>query len=426
LKMARTWVAGGGATVVALGLIVASATAVAQAQGRPERAAGPTVTLQFWNAYNETDAEASTMANIVIPKFEQEHPNIKVVSDVYPYGQLLQKLLAAAAAGNPPDVVRSDIIWVPQLAKEGVILPLSKDMPGFSYWAKRVYPGPLSTNYWQGQYYGLPLDTNTQVLFWNKADFAAAHISSPPRTVAQIFADAVKLTNPAKKQYGLDLQGTDMWNLDPWIWSMGGAITNPTYTKAEGYLNGKATVAAMTTLVNLFKQHVINPDILGGAGVVGGESAFPKGISAMYIDGPWGAQYYDTAFPHLQYGMEPLPSSVTGGEDVVIPAGSKHIQAAELFVKFLESPFAQLEMATAGQMSVMKTIGPAEASLHSYYAPFAKQLLTAQARIPVPQYNQIDSDFSNDMQAAFRGKMTVQAALNMAASQAQALLNQNG
>ena len=75
--------------------------------------ASATVNLQFWNAYNATDKEASTMANVVLPQFEKENPGIKVTSVVVPYSQLLQKYIAAVAAGDPPAVMRSDIIWVP-------------------------------------------------------------------------------------------------------------------------------------------------------------------------------------------------------------------------------------------------------------------------------------------------------------------------
>ncbi len=384
----------------------------------------PKVVLEFWNAYNQTDTEASTMAKIVIPRFEKLHPGIEVKSVYIPYGNLLSKTLAAISAGSPPDILRSDIIWVPELAKLGALVPLSKSMPGFKRLASEVFPGPLSTNRWGHTYYGLPLDTNTQVLFWNKADFAAAHLSGPPKTVEQIFADAKKLTDPAHKQWGLDLEGTDMWNIDPWVWSMGGSVTNRSYTKAVGYMNGKATVAALTRLVDLYKQGIVSPNILGGAGTIGGEQAFPKGQYAMYIDGPWGAQTYKQQFPHLKYGLEPLPHSVVGGEDAVIPAGGKHIKDAELFLTFLESPFSQYEMALAGQMSVLKNL-KSELSLHHYYPPFVAQLKTAEARIPVPQYTQIDTLFSNDLQEALRGKMSVQAAMDQAAQASQALLDQN-
>lgn len=417
--------------MIAGSLLLVGTSTLGSSSGALAASSSKKVVLQFWNAYNEQDSEASTMAKVIIPAFEKLHPNIQVKSIVYPYSALLSKLLASASAGDPPDLVRSDIIWLPQLAKMGVLLPLAK-MPGFRQLAKQVYPGSLSTNYWAGHYYGLPLDTNTQVLFWNKADFKAAHISGPPKTMAELFSDAVKLTIPAKKQWGLSLNGgTDMWNIGPYVWSMGGSFTNATYKTALGYMDAQKTVGPLEKLVKLYKKGVISPDVLGGSGVVGAEQGFPKGMYAMYIDGPWGAQTYQTSFPHLQFGMEPMPAgkggsvSVVGGEDVVIPAGTKHPAQAELFMKFLLSPFAQLAMVKAGQMSVLKDIGPQEAKIHSYYAPFAKQLLTSKARIPVPQYQQIDTDFSNALQQALRGKLSVSKAMLQAAKAANALLAQN-
>ena len=106
---------------------------------------------------------------------------------------MLQKFIASSAAGDPPDLMRSDIAWVPQLASEGTLLETSTQ-PWFAPIKAAADPGPLSTNYWNGGYYGLPDDTNTQVFFWNKADFAAAHLS-PPTTWGQMIADAKLLTS---------------------------------------------------------------------------------------------------------------------------------------------------------------------------------------------------------------------------------------
>ena len=89
-------------------------------------ASAPSVTLQFWNTYNTTDKEFSTMQKWILKKFEKENPGIKVVSvrralRVTPGA----KFIAAAAAGNPPALLRSDIAWVPSLAADGVLLNLT-------------------------------------------------------------------------------------------------------------------------------------------------------------------------------------------------------------------------------------------------------------------------------------------------------------
>ncbi len=385
------------------------------------------VVLQFWNNYNETQPAALSK---VIAAFEQKYPYITIQSDVYPYAQLLPKLLASIAAGNPPALFRSDIAWVPQLSQMGALVPLSKSMPGFKSLAAEMLPGPLSTNYWRGIYYGLPLDTNTQVLFWNKTDFKAAGISKPPTTLAQLYADAKALTDPAKGQWGLGVDGTDIWNVAPYIWSSGGNFTNAKFTTASGFVNSKATVATITQLVTLYKAGVIGNDFRGTAGSISGEEGFPKGQYAMYIDGPWAIPTYQSSFPTLPYGTAPFPSgtagslSTVGGQDIVIPSAAQHVADAELFVRFVDSAYAQLTMAPTGAMAVNKTVGAQEVAATPYLAPFVKQLATARARPPVPQYSQIDADFGNALDAIFAGA-PVQSALNSLASETNALLVQN-
>jgi multiple sugar transport system substrate-binding protein len=321
---------------------------------------------------------------------------------------------------------------VPGLAQEGALVPLSQKMPGFQALASAVYPGTLSPVKWKGVSYGLPVDSNTQCLFWNKADFTSAGLSGPPATMSQLLSDARKLTSPARKQWGLGVDGTDLWNVLPYVWSAGGRITNSTYSTASGYLNSAATVGELSTLTGLFSSGVVGSDILGGTGVVSGEQGFPTGKYAMYIDGPWAVGTYSGGTPALTYGKQysiaPMPSgpggsvSVIGGEDLVVPTGSKHAAAAEAFVKYMMSPTVQLEMAKAGQMSVLKSAGPAETRLHSYYAPFTRQLLTAQARPPVPNYTKIDTDISNALSAALHRKGSVKQELDAVTPQVNQLL----
>ncbi|EQD44266.1 Bacterial extracellular solute-binding, family 1, partial [mine drainage metagenome] len=156
------------------------------------------MTLQYWNTYNQADKEFSTMAKVIIPRFERLNPGIKVVPLYVPYGDLLAKFIAASAAGNPPDVLRSDIAWVAQLAQEGLAVNVGK-LKAFAAIKKAELPGPLATAEVNRQYWAFPCDTNTQALYWNKALFAAAGISGPPTTIDQLVSDAQALTVPSKQ-----------------------------------------------------------------------------------------------------------------------------------------------------------------------------------------------------------------------------------
>ncbi len=150
--------------------------------------------MTFWHAYSADSPEVDTLENTIIPAFEQLHPDVDVQSVPVPYDDLHQKLVTAVAGGELPDLVRSDIIWVPELADLGVLVPLDTDMPDFQSYADQMYPGPLATNLWDGHYYGLPLDTNTRVMMYNADTLAAAGLDAPPATFDDLTADAAKFT----------------------------------------------------------------------------------------------------------------------------------------------------------------------------------------------------------------------------------------
>lgn len=390
-------------------------------------ASAPTVTLQFWNTYNPVGkpSEVSTMQGI-LNRFEAEHPGIKVDSVQIPYGDLLAKFVAAAAAGDPPAVLRSDIAWVPTLAADGALVNMSHQK-----WAqpilKGALPGPLSTNYYQGNYYGIPDDTNTQAMFWNKTLFAAAGLSGPPTTLAQLWADAAKLTNSAKGQFGLSVGGVDLWNVAPFIWSNGGALTNASLTSATGYMNGTATEAAITELINLDKAGDIGSDFVGGSGAVSDETGFSKGQYAIEIDGPWAVPTFNEA-KGLNYGVAMFPSgpggsiSTVGGEDLVIARDAPNIADAELLATYLAEPYAQTHMAAIGDMAAYTADATREVKQDPYLGIFAQQLLTARARPVAPGYPELDADFKAELQEVQAGKLDVSDAMTTAAQEADAAL----
>jgi multiple sugar transport system substrate-binding protein len=417
-----------GAVLAVVGLAACSSSSPA-APNSNSNSSTSTVTLTFWNQYNEVDGEQKAMVDIVIPAFEKANPGIKVQSIYYNDNVIEQKFLAAAAAGDPPDIMRADIADVPALANQGTLTDLGKVMPNYKAITANALPGPLATNEWQGQYYGLPLDTNTQALYWNKALFAAAGLSGPPTTLTQLVSDAELLTDKSKGVYGLGVDGTDIWNVAPYIWSLGGSFTSASYTTASGYLDSPATEAAVQTLVNLYRKGDIGTDFLGGTGAISGEEGFPKGQYAMYIDGPWAVPTFAADKNVPNYGIAVFPSgsggsiSTVGGEDVVIPAGTKHLADAEKFAAFLDQPLSQLEMAKQGDMSVMKTDAAGEVQNDAYDATFATQLETARDRAVVPNYQEIDTDFTDALEKILAGKVSVDAGLTQAASQVNSALS---
>ncbi|MFL5953204.1 MAG: extracellular solute-binding protein [Gaiellaceae bacterium] len=404
-----------------LGTVVAvtAATAGARITG-----AKKTTTITFWNAYSSDGPEVKRLEKVLIPQFQKTHPGIVVKDVAIPYDSLHQKLVTGIAGGQLPDLVRSDIIWVPELANLGVLEPLDKTLPDFKSLSAKVYPGPLATNYWKGHYYGLPLDTNTRTWNYNATTLQAAGLSGPPKTFAQLKQYAA--TAKAKGLYLYAESGTSGWNLLPWIWSAGGSLTNSTYTKASGYLNGPKSVAGVQMLVDMYKAGEMPNIILGGSGGLGTYDGITQGKYVSTLDGPWmfailassGAKLVNTTIPAGPGGSV----SVVGGEDIVMTKSSKNKAAAAQFTRFMLSPWAQNQMARAGQMTVLKSLTKQLVKIHPYYAVYLKQIANARPRTPTPKWPQIDKVIETELAKAFKGDETVQQALDSAAKQIDALL----
>lgn len=408
---------------IALGVVFAVTAATA---GARVQTAQKTTTITFWNAYSSDGPEVKRLEKVVIPFFEKTHPGLQVKDVPIPYDQLHQKLVTAVAGGQLPDVVRSDIIWVPELANLGVLAPLDRTMGDFNAIKARVFPGPLATNYWKGHYYGLPLDTNTRIWVYNPKTLAQLGYSSPPKTFAQL--TAMSAAAKAKGLYLYAESGTSGWNILPWIWSGGGSLTNKAYTRASGYLNGPKSVAAVQMLVDLYKAGQMPKIVIDSNGGLGTYDGLDKGKYVSMLDGPWSFAIFASAYKNTQLAGSVLPAgpggsvSVVGGEDIVMTQASKNKTAAAEFIRFLLRPWAQNQMARAGQMPVIKSLAAKLVKIHPYYATYLKQIANAQPRTPTPKWPQIDQVLQTEIAKAFKGDETVQQALDSAAKQIDGLL----
>ncbi|MEW5817794.1 MAG: extracellular solute-binding protein, partial [Spirochaetota bacterium] len=224
-------------------------------EGKKE-AAGP-VSIEIWHTYS--DAEEKVFNEETIPAFEAANPEIKVISTRMPYDQLKQQVIAGVAGNAVPDLMRMDIIWVPEFAKLGALIAVS-DKPEFASIKSNLLSGPLQTNYYNGKYYGLPLNTNTKIALYNKEALASVG-GKAPKTFDELVSLAERFKG--KEKWGLGVGGTHSWGQLPWFWSLGGKVTDDRYTKAVGYLDSPESIEALKTLVDLYKKGLIGPSLLG-------------------------------------------------------------------------------------------------------------------------------------------------------------------
>jgi multiple sugar transport system substrate-binding protein len=405
---------------------VAASQAASEAPSPSPEVSG---TITFWNGYAADGEEIKTFTEVVLPAFNKQYPNVTVEHQEIPYDDLRQKLVTGLAGGTLPDVLRADIIWVPEFADQDALLALDTEMADFQQLADTVYAGPLSTNKWQDHYYGLPLDTNTRILFLNDKVLSDAGVAAAPTTIEEFEAAAKQVQDAlGEKTYLYAEGGTGAWSVLPWIWSFGGGVTNEDITSAQGVLNGPGTVAAVTKLKEWLDKGFLSPSILGGGTAT--SEQFGGDTSATILEGPWMPGIFEKQFPELGFSYAPVPAgpggshSVVGGENIVVFKNTENKEASLAFTRFMLSEEAQLAMGKIGQMPVLKSLS-GNAELPEYYPTFQTQLETANARTPSPAWPKIDEAISNAVLKALRGDMEIQAALDEAATTIDGLLAGN-
>src|SRR5690606_39148667 len=143
------------------------------------------------------------------------------------------------------------------------------------------FAGPLNSVTWDGKLFGLPKYTDTIGIFYNKDKLAAAGLSEPPTTWAQVAEYAEKLTDPANNVYGITFsarageEGT--FQFLPIIQMSGG---NADKVNTEG----------AAEVLDLWKKMIDNGwasrDVLT-LGQWDSTGTFNSGNAAMAISGPW-------------------------------------------------------------------------------------------------------------------------------------------
>ena len=166
----------------ALGIAAVGATAATKKSSAPTK-------LTVWVGWS---ARELSVFKKVAAEYDQAHPNV-TVSVVGSIND--DKIVAAIRAGNAPDVASSFNSYdVGIYCGTGGWIDLS---PLMKQSGIKTSAFPPATNYYTqfgGKKCALPLLADTYGLYYNKDQFKAAGIAGPPKTIAELTADAKKLT----------------------------------------------------------------------------------------------------------------------------------------------------------------------------------------------------------------------------------------
>lgn len=386
------------------------------------------VTINFWHHYSAQTVENETLMNVLIPQFEAENPGIKVNAVSHEWADLHDKILISAKSDTLPDVARLDSAWVPEFQKMGILVALDEEISDYQKVADSLLESAMSTANIGEHTYGLALNTNTKILFYNIKALEKAGVSVP--TTMEEFINVTKTlsgTNDNGQQvWGYNEPALSGWNICPYIWSYGGELTDPTQKIASGYINSPETVSAIEMLAELYASEAITGWNNGDIPMTDG---FGTGRYMMLLEGPWKTAELKGAYPDLEYATAEIPAgkggshSVLGGEDISM-FNLANKAAAWKFMEFMTEEFAQEEMAKCGQIPVNKIVLESDTVKNADYAPFIEAIKSAKSRPTVSSWSEIDSELSVAVTSVVNGEKTAQTAMDELAIKVDALLKE--
>ena len=151
------------------------------------------VTLTYWHHWggNRIPLQEQQVAD-----FENHHPGICVDNVFLPWDNRLQNLLAAIAAGNPPDVTMFGRHDLPFFAATESIIPLDDYMAADGVDPAIFHPSEFAGTQFNGKTWLLPLPGGGAfaIAWYNVDHFAEAGIESFPETWDEMLDVAEALT----------------------------------------------------------------------------------------------------------------------------------------------------------------------------------------------------------------------------------------
>jgi multiple sugar transport system substrate-binding protein len=352
-----------------LAVLALGATAVGGAATvRPAGSAGKT-TITFWVGF--TGRELGVVKGVVA-QFEKSHPAI----DVKTVGGISDdKIVAAIRSGTAPDAVQSfSSDNTGSFCSTGAWIDLASYMKR-DHMSASIFPkAPAYYTQFKGTRCALPMLADVYGLYYNKALLAKAHITHPPRTIAELTADAKRLTKRDAKG-NITVLGFNPFlgwyeNAEAHLAPMFGAR----WTDAKGHsaLNTPAWRKLLTWQRKLVDWYGYSNLVRFNA-KAGDEwsasNAFERGKVAMHLDGEWRVAFIADEHPELKYGTAPLPTSskmlygsgYTSGSIVGIPKTASHKDEAWQLVKYVATN-VKAEATLSNELRNVPTISSA---LHS-------------------------------------------------------------
>lgn len=385
---------------------------------------GPRPVVTFPGSAVGAEAEA---LRAQLDRFRAAHPEVEVVQRRTPDAadqrrQLYVQWLNAGA--DDPDVLQLDVIWTPEFAAAGWLLPLDDLAPD----AGDFFPATLAANRWRGALYAIPWFVDVGMLYWRTDLLPAAPASHSELAAAAAGAHGL--------DYGLVWQGARYEGLVTvfveYLAGFGGRILGP---GGDPAVDSEEAVRALEAM-----RAALDTGIVPREALTWHEEetrfAFQNGRALLMRNWPY-------AYPLMQdaaqskvagrFAVAPMPAAergtpaaTLGGSQLAINARSDAPEAAWALIAFLTAPAQMVERARRlGQYPPRPSLYGGDALAGSLPVPPDQARAVIERAIPrpvSPAYTRLSEILQVALHRALSGQAEPRAALHAAAARMREVL----
>lgn len=293
--------------------LAACAVPAAPGGGAPQAEAG--VTLSHWQHHSAGRAAAVEEFK---SQFEAANANVTIDFQSIPWAEYWGKLAAgiAGGAGSAPDIFQIPMGLVEEYIAGDNLLPVADSVITPSQIEADYLPWTVQRGSRGGEYFGLPLDVQTLVMYRNDAMYAEAGLdpAAPYADLDDMYAQAQALTQ-------LDGGDADRIGINTSYYSAFQTILFQQFLQRER--DGQPWVDESTNQLvwhdypEILETFTWFCDLSGSAddnSFLQGQDRFALGRAAMQIGHPVSRGSLQVQAPELAYTIVPFPTRAAGQE----------------------------------------------------------------------------------------------------------------
>jgi multiple sugar transport system substrate-binding protein len=374
-----------------------------------------------------------------IDRFVAAHPGLTIEIRSTPDAADQRHLLYVQwlnAWAEDPDVLQLDVIWTPEFAAAGWILPIDERVtdPG------DFFEAPLAANRWNGRLYALPWFVDVGMIY-RRTDLAP----DPPRTLDELVEVGRRARETGRVPYGLVWQGALYEGLVTvfleHLTAFGGRWLDDA---GRVVVDSPAGVQALAFMRAAVERGLVPPAALGWQEEPV-RFAFQNGRAAFMRNWPYAAALLNQPSESAvagRFAVSPLPAAgaaagsqaspaaALGGAQLAINARSRQPDAAWQLIAYLTAAEQMLERAqAAGQFPARRSVYADErlaAALAVAPADAREIIEHAVPRPATPVYTQLSGLLQVALHRALTGQVEPEPALTQAADEMRAVLASAG